>query len=413
MNDLGRTPLWRRVKDEINIVQLAERYAELRRSGTTRFVCRCLCGHNRDRHPSFILYEKNNDFHCFACQAHGSVIDLEMLVSGLDFRAAVSKLAQEFGIWQGNEPGRERLRAPFVALSAAPQDKGEIEPTSKATLNAANAFFVGQLQHTHAVRNWLMAQRGLNDETMHVLKIGYAHGDGLARALFRQGISLRQAQRAGLLRPSARRQEHLSQRVTFPVLDTCSDVVYLMGRAIHNDQQPKYLGLAEGTAYKRPMCFGSVKHRAIFVEGCFDVAALKQWRVDERIGIVGLLGTAHEQLLAQVALPPQHDGLPDWVALDQDWAGKLNALKVVAALNKRRRQARIVFDLDRHEALIRQTRFDSPEQRSKIEQEIALGRDILDKGLARVVHWANAGDSPGKLLRHGLRGQDLFAQALA
>ena len=415
--DATRVPLWRRVKDEVGIVQLAERYAELRRSGSTRFVCRCLCGHNTDRHPSFMLYEQGNDFHCFACQAHGSVIDLEMLVNGLDFKAAVTKLAHDFGIHNANHDAV--LRSPsasYVALSAAPRERGELEPATKATLNAANAFFVSQLKQAREVRDWLTHRHGLNEETQAALKVGFADGTGLARELFRQGIGLREAQRAGLLLPNAQRQEHFSQRITFPVMDADGDVVYLMGRAMHDDQMPKYLGLAEGTAYKRPMCFGPIQQRAVIVEGCFDVAALKQWGVDVQLGIIGLLGTAHEQLLARVpslAAQPHHSVSPDLIVLDQDWAGKLNALKVVTALNKRGRQAHIVFDVDRHEALTRQTRFDTPEQQHKIDEEIGLGRDILDKGMACIVHWSNAGDSPGKLLQLGARGQDLFMQALA
>ena len=120
-----RPTVWQRVKAEVSIIRLAERYAELRRSGSTRFVCRCLCGGNTDRHPSFMLYEQGNDFNCFACQAHGSVIDLEMWLNNLDFKAAYTKLAQDFGIF-GERDGRHADGGvSYVSLNVAPTTRDD------------------------------------------------------------------------------------------------------------------------------------------------------------------------------------------------------------------------------------------------------------------------------------------------
>ncbi|MEZ7809775.1 CHC2 zinc finger domain-containing protein [Alcaligenes phenolicus] len=63
---------------------------------------RALCVFHQDTRPSLNLYPANGTspahFHCFACGAHGTAVDLVKQVEGLDFLPAVKWLAQQFGI---------------------------------------------------------------------------------------------------------------------------------------------------------------------------------------------------------------------------------------------------------------------------------------------------------------------------
>ena len=54
------------------------------------------CPYHDDRHPSMKLYDDH--FYCFACGAHGDVIDLTAKLLGLNFTEAVHRLAVDFGI---------------------------------------------------------------------------------------------------------------------------------------------------------------------------------------------------------------------------------------------------------------------------------------------------------------------------
>ena len=54
------------------------------------------CPYHDDRHPSMKLYDDH--FYCFACGAHGDVIDLMAKLLGLNFTEAVHRLAVDFGI---------------------------------------------------------------------------------------------------------------------------------------------------------------------------------------------------------------------------------------------------------------------------------------------------------------------------
>lgn len=69
-----------------------------RRGGTTR----ALCPFHKDTRPSLNLYPAEGNspahYHCFACGAHGSAIDLVKQVEGLEFLPAVQWLAQQFSI---------------------------------------------------------------------------------------------------------------------------------------------------------------------------------------------------------------------------------------------------------------------------------------------------------------------------
>jgi len=52
--------------------------------------------------PSMKLYDEN--FYCFACGAHGDVIDLTTKLLGLNFTETVHRLAVDFGISPGDAP---------------------------------------------------------------------------------------------------------------------------------------------------------------------------------------------------------------------------------------------------------------------------------------------------------------------
>ncbi len=57
---------------------------------------RALCPFHNDRHPSLLIADDH--FHCFACGAHGDVIDFVAMLYGLSLTEAAQKLASDFGI---------------------------------------------------------------------------------------------------------------------------------------------------------------------------------------------------------------------------------------------------------------------------------------------------------------------------
>ena len=70
------------------------------------------CPYHDDRHPSMKLYDDH--FYCFACCAHGDVIDLTAKLLGLNFTEAVHRLAVDFGIDPDKPPTAMPVR-PYLA----------------------------------------------------------------------------------------------------------------------------------------------------------------------------------------------------------------------------------------------------------------------------------------------------------
>ena len=70
------------------------------------------CPYHDDRHPSMKLYDDH--FYCFACGAHGDVIDLTAKLLGLNFTEAVHRLAVDFGIDPDKPPTVMPVR-PYLA----------------------------------------------------------------------------------------------------------------------------------------------------------------------------------------------------------------------------------------------------------------------------------------------------------
>jgi len=51
------------------------------------------CPLHNETKPSFVVYLKDNSFHCFGCKEHGDVIALHMKLEGLDFKSSIKSLS--------------------------------------------------------------------------------------------------------------------------------------------------------------------------------------------------------------------------------------------------------------------------------------------------------------------------------
>lgn len=382
------------IKQSAGIVETARRYvSDIKRGGPGRWVCRCLCGQNTDRHPSFMLYERDGHFHCFACQRHGDVIDLVALCERCDTREAVRRLRDSFNA------------APVTATRQCTVPSGEPKATgaeARRALNAAVAHYASALAGNAEMMDYLTHERGLTEATIQRLRIGYASGQGLARAVHRAGIDLSLAARAGLLNEHG---EHLRERIVLPVLDG-DDAVFLIGRATRRNQQPKYLGLPDGLAHKQPMVIGKPALGSVVVEGAFDFAALVQWGFDRHFQCVGLLGTAHSRVMSSLVSPV-------WIWLDQDRAGKESALKLALTLTESGLRVLVPIDFDRHEQLRSRASACSDErERAALGAEADIGDALRAMGVTARVRWGGAVKDPADLLTLP-NGQQLAEAMLA
>jgi len=102
--------VFERLRECVDLVELATRFTELRPSGNTFCGC-CLFPEHQDNTPSFHCYPDQR-FHCFGCRRHGDAADLWGAVKGIEpsIEAALD-LAQEYGIELPEMDPRDQKRA--------------------------------------------------------------------------------------------------------------------------------------------------------------------------------------------------------------------------------------------------------------------------------------------------------------
>lgn len=95
--------LFQNVKYGVSCREAAERYGvSVNRQG------KALCPFHNDRHPS--LYVADNHYFCFACGAHGDVIDFAADFFDLPLYEAAQRLAADFGIDTDRPPTKKILK---------------------------------------------------------------------------------------------------------------------------------------------------------------------------------------------------------------------------------------------------------------------------------------------------------------
>lgn len=86
-----QTDLARQVKDQLSIAEVVKHYGYApNRAG---FL---LCPMHREDTPSLKIYPESNSYYCFGCGCGGDVISFVMQLFHLDFKGAVSRLAEDF-----------------------------------------------------------------------------------------------------------------------------------------------------------------------------------------------------------------------------------------------------------------------------------------------------------------------------
>lgn len=77
------------LKAQIRIEDLVARTVRLSKNGSH---LRGRCPFHGDENPSFVVYPRDQTFHCFGCQAHGDILTFLMKVENLTFREALERL---------------------------------------------------------------------------------------------------------------------------------------------------------------------------------------------------------------------------------------------------------------------------------------------------------------------------------
>ena len=274
------------IRSQADIVDVVSDYVTLRKAGRNYLG---LCPFHNEKTPSFSVNPERQIFHCFGCGKGGNVFTFLMEHENVAFVESVRHIASRLNI---TIPDTYRNR----------EAGSEAESLSRVTQFAAQ-FFHDRLMNSgqdSIVRRYT-SNRGLSDETIKAYLLGYAPDawDGLLNAARKQGIGADLLVKAGLAKTSGQRTyDAFRKRLVFPIHAPSGRVVGFGGRALSDEDQPKYLNSSESPIYRKShVLYGlyqardAVRQRGriLVVEGYMDLLGLYQHGID---GVVALCGTA-------------------------------------------------------------------------------------------------------------------------
>ncbi len=328
------------VKSRIDIVDLvSESGVKLRKTGRN-FTGFCPFHANKNT-PAFVVWPESGTWRCFGeCNEGGDVFKFLMKKENIDFREALTRLAERAGV-------------ELPALRQEQPEQKEAYELVRKLLEDARVFYAGQLHNTPAVLTYLREKRKLSDATIETFGLGYAPNswDVALKHFSARGYSRQNLIDAGLVterEADARIYDRFRHRIMFPIRDENGRMAGFGARVVDPNDVPKFLNSPETPVFtKGRLLYGLDRARkpiraadqVVIVEGYLDVIALHQAGFEN---VVSPMGTAltEEQLhllkrfTRRVVL-----------ALDPDSAGQKAVLRGLdAARNAMDREGELGFD---------------------------------------------------------------------
>jgi DNA primase len=278
-----------------------------------------------EKTPSFTVNDQKGFYHCFASGENGDIFTFLMKTEGLDFPEAVERLASEAGVeMPKSTPQAEAREALTVRL--------------RKVAEASAVFFQEALHGTGGrdARAYL-ERRGLAQQDIDAFRLGYAPQGRhqLKEYLAAKGFATDDMAASGMLISGEDipvSYDRFRHRLMFPISDPRSQVIAFGGRALGEDQQPKYLNSPETPLFhKGGVLFNVASARkaahdrggVIVAEGYMDVIALTRAGFPNAVAPLGTALTPEQlQLLWRMADEPL-------LCFDGDSAGRKAAHRAV------------------------------------------------------------------------------------
>lgn len=291
-----------KVRNSSNIVDLLSEYTQFKRSGGRLMGLCPFPGHN-EKTPSFSVSEDKQVYHCFGCQRSGQIFTALKELKGLSFPEAVEYLANRAGIIMPQD------------LKTADTDKEA--KAQRENLLKINTFAV-QIFHQHLkkttaahyVREYCK-KRNLTQEIVDTFQIGFAPNewDTIVNQLQKVNAPLAAAAQLGLIRQRKTDSGYFDlfrDRLMFPIYSHKGACVGFGGRALSDEQTPKYLNSPESELFLKGHTFYGLNETAkyirtegsaVIVEGYMDFLALYSAGIKNVVATLGTALTPHHAKL--------------------------------------------------------------------------------------------------------------------
>ena len=298
----------------VDLVELIGQYTALTHAGR-EWKGRCVF-HN-EKTASFHVNPEKGVYHCFGCNASGGAIQFVMQVESLEFRDALEWLARRYNI-----PLEQYERT-------SPQQRGEKQRLYEIN-DAAATYFREQLRGPKGepARAYLK-KRGVDSVQVAEFDLGFAPNEwtGLTDLLLSKGARAADLEKLSLIRKrdnGSGYYDFFRSRLVFPIRDVTGRVIGFGGRALSDDDQPKYLNIGETPLYEKKRVLYNLDRAkgrlrdegAVLVEGYMDVIGLAGAGVQNAVACCGTALTEQHVLVLQKYTDRYY------LAFDDDGAGR-------------------------------------------------------------------------------------------
>jgi len=315
------------ILDNVDIVDVVSKYVPLKRAGSNY---KALCPFHREKTPSFVVSPHKQLFKCFWCWIGGNAIKFVMEYERIGFREAIKLLAKEAKIDLSKYNLQEK--------KSSPQNIAQKEKIYQLN-QAAQKFFHEQLKQSPQAKEYLR-QRNLSLPIWTKFWLGYApESYKTINFLLQQGFDEQTLLTAWLAK---KKQDQLvsffENRLMFPLPDQFGNIVGFAGRALQEDQMPKYINTWESPVYDKSKYLYWL-YRAkneykdvgglVVVEGYMDV-----------IGLFRIFGKSAGVATSWTALTSSHVkilkrfGDEIFLSFDNDQAGKQATIRALSLMRE-------------------------------------------------------------------------------
>ncbi|MGI6595657.1 MAG: DNA primase [Candidatus Ratteibacteria bacterium] len=264
---------------KLNIVEVISEYLSLKKTGRN---FKALCPFHQEKTPSFVVNLEKQIFHCFGCGEGGNVIKFLMKIDNLSFPQAVATAAKKAGV-----------KISFSEYASNREEDKFFEANAFASKYYEDALFSSQ--GGRAI-NYL-TERNFTEKEIKHFHIGFAPGvkNYISKKITEKNLDKKPFINAGLIYKEGE-TDTFRNRIIFPIVDLQGRITGFGGRALDDEQQPKYLNTSENTVFsKGRLLYGlhqaktAIKDKQFvaIVEGYFDVIKLHMNGIDNVVAPMG------------------------------------------------------------------------------------------------------------------------------
>ncbi len=267
------------IRSRSDIVDIISSYIPLTKKGKNYFG---VCPFHDDTNPSMSVSKEKQIYKCFSCGASGNVINFVMDYEHLDFKDAISLLAQKAGI--------EFKNTNVKTTNKYEKYYNMYDISLKMYQNNLNSS-LGK-----SAREYLL-KRGIDEEIIKTFKIGLSTSDrnNLTKILNSKGYTNKEIETYGL---GTNNHDLYVNRIMFPLFDVSNKPVGFSGRIYNTNSDSKYINTKETPIFKKGENLYNyynakdrvrIEKKLILVEGFMDVIRLHTIGIEN---VVALMGTS-------------------------------------------------------------------------------------------------------------------------